>query len=160
MAYISQVKGFGRASGPGDLTFQAPHHVTVDAFGRILATDALGDCVKVFDPRRGNLLAQFGDRGAAAASGAKGRSGPPTSLDGPRGICCDSRGNVIVCDTGNSRLAVYSPDGRFISAVALGGSVGCWPLASAVDTEDWLAVTVQDGRGAFRKVAIYQTEHA
>lgn len=42
-------------------------------------------------------------------------SSGPYGLWGPRGIAVDSQGHVLVVDTGNKRVVVYSADGKFIS---------------------------------------------
>ncbi|MHC4914828.1 MAG: SMP-30/gluconolactonase/LRE family protein [Planctomycetota bacterium] len=36
----------------------------------------------------------------------------PTKLNNPRGLAVDAKGNVYVCDHGNNRVAVFSPDGK------------------------------------------------
>ena len=40
----------------------------------------------------------------------------------PAGLVCEKNGNVIVVDSGNNRLQVFSPDGKFWPNVARGGT--------------------------------------
>jgi DNA-binding beta-propeller fold protein YncE len=39
-------------------------------------------------------------------------------LDSPTGIAVDSNGNVFVADTGNGRIAKFSPNGIFVASIA------------------------------------------
>ena len=45
----------------------------------------------------------------------------PFGLWGPRGIAVDSKGNVLVADTGNKRIVIYDSNGNFISQLGGGG---------------------------------------
>jgi len=46
----------------------------------------------------------------------------PRHLSNPRGIAVDARGNIIVADTGNNRLAVFRPDGSPLKQVPVRGA--------------------------------------
>ena len=41
-------------------------------------------------------------------------TGNPSVFFGPRGIAVDKDGRVLVSDTGNKRVQIFSPDGEFI----------------------------------------------
>ncbi len=43
----------------------------------------------------------------------------PTRLDQPRGLACDAQGNLYVCDYGNHRVVVVSPQGRLLKSMAV-----------------------------------------
>jgi len=113
----AQVRHFGRAVGPGDLTFKSPVGVASEhTSGRILATDADNSCVKVFDARC-NYVAEFGNNSTPASTRSSNGSGNGSSsamLDRPVGVCCDSLGNAIVCDAGTQRIVLFSRDGRYL----------------------------------------------
>jgi predicted membrane-bound mannosyltransferase/DNA-binding beta-propeller fold protein YncE len=49
-------------------------------------------------------------------------SSGPFGFWGPRSVIVDSRGHVLVADTGNKRIIVYDADGNFISQFGGGGS--------------------------------------
>ena len=72
---------------------------------RFLATDCLNHCVKVFSAE-GRLVRKFG--GPESGDG---------SLRSPHGVCVDSQGNILVSDSQNNRVSLFSPDGRFIKHV-------------------------------------------
>jgi tripartite motif-containing protein 71 len=63
------------------------------------------DASQIFDDQ-GKFLHKFGGFGTAF-----GR------FDSPKSLTLDSRtGNIIVCDSGNSRVQIFGPDGTFIVA--------------------------------------------
>jgi len=70
-------------------------------------------------------------------------SSGPFGLWGPRGIAVDSQGHVLVADTGNKRIIVYSSDGIFISQFGGEGSAAGQfdePVGLAFDTQGNLYV--------------------
>jgi DNA-binding beta-propeller fold protein YncE len=70
-------------------------------------------------------------------------SSGPFGLWGPRGIAVDSQGHVLVADTGNKRIIVYSPDGNFISKFGgIGSAAGQFdePVGLALDSKGNLYV--------------------
>ena len=40
----------------------------------------------------------------------------------PAGLVCDANGNLIVVDSGNNRLQVFTPDGKFVAKYGKAGS--------------------------------------
>ena len=40
----------------------------------------------------------------------------------PAGIVCEDNGNMIVVDSGNNRLQVFTPDGKFVGKCGKAGS--------------------------------------
>ena len=73
----------------------AIYHEETDCF---FVSDSKTDCVKVFDGQ-GNFLYDIG----------RGR------LSYPVGLAIDKFNNLIVCDTGNQRLKVFTTEGDFLS---------------------------------------------
>lgn len=57
---------------------------------------------------------------ANAFSGGEGNAGGQFSK--PRGIATDSKGNLYVADTGNSRVQKFDTDGKFIAAFGIAGA--------------------------------------
>ncbi len=65
----------------------------------------------------------------AAGDGKKGDSGDGgdarrARLDGPKHLCVDPRGDILIADTENHRIRVYRPGDGTIHAVAGGGRKG------------------------------------
>ena len=107
-----QISRFGRAVGPGDLIFQSPLSVAYDVTsGRIFAADADTGCVKIFDARS-RFVTEFGS--TSGTHSLTGNGNKPSTLDRPVSVCCDSLGNVIVCDSDGQRVVLFSRDGRYI----------------------------------------------
>jgi len=76
-----------------------------------MAADADTNCVKMFDVR-GNFIREFGNKLKHSVG-----SGEDSLLDRPLGLCCDRLGNIIVCDSGHSRVVMFSNDGRFLGTL-------------------------------------------
>ena len=98
---------------------------------RILVSDCLNHCVKIFSSD-GELLRQFGKEGHS-----QGR------FRAPRGVCSDHLGNIFVADGQNSRVSMFSPDGRFISQVLDYRDGLSYPRGMAMDSTGRLAVAWQ-----------------
>ncbi|KAI8487831.1 hypothetical protein Bbelb_342790 [Branchiostoma belcheri] len=83
-------------------------HVTVDKKGNIFIADdrKKHGIVEKYD-KKGVYLSSFGSRGTGAGN-----------LNFPRGICVDSLGRVIVADYGNSRVEMFTAEGKHIRTVA------------------------------------------
>ncbi len=51
-----------------------------------------------------------------------GRGSDRGQFDAPTGIAVDAKGNVLVADTGNSRIEKFSPTGTFLDAIGIKGT--------------------------------------
>lgn len=96
-----------------------------------------GHCVIQYKDGAYSVLA--GTRGTPGFSGDGGPASNAT-LNAPRSVYVDASGNVYVCDTGNGRIRMITPDG-IIQTVVGGGSTyneGGHPLAiSTTPTNMW-----------------------
>ncbi len=55
----------------------------------------------------------------AVFAGTSGKAGKdPKKLKFPLGLTCDGKGNLYVADWGNSRVQVFSPDGKLIRSIS------------------------------------------
>jgi DNA-binding beta-propeller fold protein YncE len=99
--------------GDGDDQFRLPTSCAVSAQGEVFVVDSKHALVKVFD-RDGRFLRKFG--GLSSPSKEPGRLSMPTgiSLDGKRNL-------ALVADTGNSRIQVFTPYGKFLQIVDIPG---------------------------------------
>ena len=85
--------------------------------------------VKVFD-KDGVFLHSIGSPGSGDGQ-----------LDGPNGLAMDRFGHLVVCDCRNSRLQMFTLDGKFVSTLA-GQHTGLGhPYSAAVSTTGQLFVT-------------------
>ncbi|KAI8493414.1 hypothetical protein Bbelb_288110 [Branchiostoma belcheri] len=79
----------------------------------------------VISDKEGNILLTDGDRTVLKynQSGVKifefGRYGKAKGqLDSPKGICLDSSGHIIVANTGNNRVDMFTSTGEFVRTIA------------------------------------------
>ena len=62
-----------------------------------------------------------------------------SQLSNPRGLSLDSNGNVIVADSGNKLIKIFSPDGNFLMKIGEFGSFSC-PV-HCVQCDEYLIVS-------------------
>jgi len=63
-----------------------------------------------------------GSKTATVFAGVRGKPGSDNAhLNGPRGIDCDAKGRVYVADAKNNRIQIFSPEGKFLKTVKMGG---------------------------------------
>ena len=100
----------GGVGGPGEATtipLAEPYSVAYSArTGDVYATSL--DTVREVDPQTDQLTTVAGTN--AVFGGPLGDGGPATSaaLSSPEGVTADSAGNVLISDTGNSRIRVVA----------------------------------------------------
>ena len=86
--------------GSEDNQFNNPEFITTDSKGRIIVSDNLNHCIKLFD-MNGQYLFKF-----------KKISVPNTNMCNPEGIAVDAHDNILVANGGN--VSLFSQDGIFI----------------------------------------------
>ncbi|XP_015754329.1 PREDICTED: E3 ubiquitin-protein ligase TRIM71-like [Acropora digitifera] len=88
-------------------------------------------CVEVFSAN-GEFLYTFAEKGSG-----KGQ------LRDPRGMTIDSKDNLVVCDSGNHRLLVFTTDGRAYAVGTSGKALGRFdkPQDAAISSDGRLFVT-------------------
>ncbi len=121
---VSTIAGNGRNGVPADGAVAKdsplvdPRAVAVDGRGNVYILERSGHALRVVD-RSGKIRTLAGD-------GKKGDSGDggdarSARLNGPKHLCVDPEGNVLIADTENHRIRVYRPaDGTIRTIVGMG----------------------------------------
>jgi len=119
--------------------------VVVDGRGNLYILERGGHALRVVD-RAGKIR-------TVAGTGKPGDSGDggdarQALLNGPKHLCVDARGNVLIADTENHRIRVYRPEDGTIQSVAGTGRKGTKGLGGppgAADLNQPHGVTVGPG---------------
>ena len=98
-----------------------PRAVAIDARGNVYILERGGHALRVVD-RSGKIRTVAGD-GRPGDSG-DGGDARHARLNGPKHLCTDDRGNVLIADTENHRIRVYRPDDGTIQELAGTGRKG------------------------------------
>ena len=109
-------------SGPlelGDGQLNEPWGVAVGAAGEIFVSDTWNHRVQRFDAS-GRFTGKWGRYGNNPVAGGAPVGEP--IFYGPRGISDAFDGELVVSDTGNKRLLVFSPDGALLRTIGAGGA--------------------------------------
>ena len=93
------IQQWGRP-GTGDNQFNNPEFIVTDSHGRILVSDNLNHCIKVFS-REGQFLFKFNQL-------AQNNS----TMCNPEGVTVDVNDNILVANGGN--VSLFSKDGEFV----------------------------------------------
>ncbi len=98
--------------GEGDGNSTWPFGIAIDdERDRVYCSDEWTNTISVFDSS-GKFIEKWGATGSADGE-----------LLRPAGIAVEKNGNVIVVDSGNNRLQVFSLEGKFISTSPTGRTI-------------------------------------
>ena len=124
---VTTVAGNGKKGIPadGDLGRSAPlidpRAVATDGRGNLYILERSGHALRVVD-RSGKIRTVAGT-GKPGGSG-DGGSARQALLNGPKHLCVDPEGNVLIADTENHRVRIYRPGDGTIDSVAGTGRKG------------------------------------
>lgn len=80
--------------------------------GLLYVAESTSDRINIYDTSTGKFMTSIGAQGTAA-----------TGLKFPEDCCVSSRGDLIVCDTGNNRIQVYNLSGDHLVSFGNQGSL-------------------------------------
>ena len=136
---VTTVAGNGKKGVPADgddarsAPLVDPRAVARDSRGNLYILERGGHALRVVD-RAGKIrtVAGTGKAGDAGDDGVARRA----TLNGPKHLCVDAAGNVLIADTENHRVRIYRPEKGTIHAVAGTGRKGTKGLGGiAVEAE-------------------------
>ena len=104
------------------LHFDSPYGIVFNASNNKIYVSDDTNCVQVLNCNL-TFSSAFGTTGSAEGC-----------FRSPRGIACDSSGNVYVADSGNSRIQVFTADGLFLKIFRNYERELGWPAEVAVDS--------------------------
>jgi sugar lactone lactonase YvrE len=124
---VSTVAGNGKKGVPADgddarsAPLVDPRAVAIDGRGNLYILERGGHALRVVD--------KSGKIRTVAGTGKQGDSGDGgdarlARMNGPKHLCTDARGNVLIADTENHRIRIYRPDDGTIRTVAGTGKKG------------------------------------
>ncbi len=125
--------GFSGDGGPATAAeLNGPRSVAADGAGNLVITDTRNNRIRVVAESAGTFYGQAmtaGDIYTVAGTGEHGDSGnrgPATAarLTGPGGVTADAAGNLVIADTGNSRIRVVAvATGTFYGQAMTAGDI-------------------------------------
>lgn len=124
---VTTVAGNGQKGVPADGSIATdsplvdPRAVTADLDGRIYLLDRIGHALRIVDPD-GKIRTVVGT-GKAGHTGDNG-PGKLATLNGPKHLCLDRDGSVIIADTENHAVRRYLPQADRIVKIAGTGKKG------------------------------------
>jgi hypothetical protein len=124
---VTTVAGNGKKGVPADgaLARSAPlvdpRAVAVDGQGNLYILERSGNALRVVD-RTGKIrtVAGTGKPGDSGDGGDARRA----RLNGPKHLCVDGLGNIVIADTENHRVRIYRPEDGTMNGVAGSGKKG------------------------------------
>ena len=124
---VSTIAGNGSKGVPEDgaearsAPLVDPRAVAVDGRGNVYILERSGHALRVVD-RSGKIrtVAGTGEKGSSGDGGDARKA----TLNGPKHLCVDPQGNVVIADTENHRIRMYRPADATIVNVAGSGRKG------------------------------------
>lgn len=129
----------GGSYGVGELQFNSPYGISVDASGVVYVADTYNDRVQKLDANLAHL-ASWG-----------GYGGSPGQFYYPQGIAIDDDGYVYVADTGNYRVQKLDPSFGFVQEQGNPADPSSFtPYGLAVDEAGNVFIATEDGAYKYR----------
>ena len=148
---VSTVAGNGKKGVPDDgaeahsAPLVDPRAVAIDGRGSVYILERSGHALRVVDPA-GKIRTIVGT--GKAGNGGDGGPAIKAALNGPKHLCVDPSGNVLIADTDNHRIRVYHPaDGTITNLAGTGrkGTAGLDGPPAAAEMNQPHGVTLGPG---------------
>lgn len=130
-----------------DPRFSSPRGVVVDSEGNVIVADSNNMTIRKVSPA-GVVTPLAGSPGV---SGARDATGVEAQFYQPYDVALDSRGNIIVADSGNGMIRKVTSAGVVTTIAGQSGGLGL-PVSVAVDSEDNIYFA-DNGRSTIRKIS-------
>ena len=111
--------------------FRNAWNISIDRDDNIIVSDYEEHCVKIFTTN-GLLICEFGQKGSGIGQ-----------FFHPAGTCVDHYGNILVADSANNRVQMFSSQGEFLAVVISDDLSG--PVDIAINDDGQLLVLQGDG---------------
>jgi sugar lactone lactonase YvrE len=122
---VTTIAGNGQKGVPDDgvdaksAPLVDPRAVAVDAKGNVYVLERIGNALRVVDPS-GKIRTVVGVSGKTGATGDGGDAKQAT-LNGPKHLCIDLDGNVLIADAENNLVRKYLPaEGKIVRVAGTG----------------------------------------
>jgi DNA-binding beta-propeller fold protein YncE len=119
---LTTIAGNGESAYSGDAglalqaSFSAPHEIRFDANGHLFVVARDSHTIRRIDADSG-LVSTIAGTGVAGYSGDGGPAST-AQLRQPHSIAFDARGNLLICDIGNSRVRIIDMQSGLISTLS------------------------------------------
>ncbi|XP_002738777.1 E3 ubiquitin-protein ligase TRIM71-like [Saccoglossus kowalevskii] len=120
------IKSVG-SEGQGSCQFDYPYFIAINSKGCLIVSDAGNNRIQVLTSD-GVFMFAFSGR-------------PNDKFDWPNGVTTDKNDNIYVCDYSNHRVQMFNSKGEFITNIASGSDVLCYPTGIAITDDGKVVVT-------------------
>ena len=120
------IKSLG-SRGKGQCQFESPQFITINSMGCIIVSDWGNHRIQVLTSD-GVFMFAF--------SGC-----PNDKFEWPLGVTTDKYDNIYVCDYDKDRVQMFNSQGEFITNIASGEDVVCYPRGIAITDDSKVVVT-------------------
>lgn len=164
---LTTIAGNGESTYSGDAgpalqaSFSAPHEIRFDRNGHLFVVERDSHTIRRIDADTG-LVSTIAGTGAAGYSGDGGPASA-AQLRQPHSIAFDARGNLLICDIGNSRVRIIGMESGLISTLSgtgervatpdsgpLAGTPLLGPRSLCTDPDGSAYLVLREGNAVYR----------
>lgn len=144
----TRVNAFGGDGGLAtNASLNSPTGLALDEAGNLYIADTGNHRIRRVDSNTGIIVTMAGAGGPAGGFAGDGGPAADAMLNLPRGLAKDSRGNLYLSDSGNSRVRKIDAQGIITTVAGSGDRTGCFS-AACYGGDDGPAISARLGQGA------------